>query len=194
MVVEGCVSRSVLDTALWLDVVSGGSKEAEAPAAARQALRRVGRRTRRASCGSASRPCAPRALAPPTVSDEVKQTVAEAADLLATLGHEVTPARSRLGPDRRHDHRPLPQGVAETVDEVPLPERLERRTRGFGRLGGLLPESLYEKAMRQPPGRDRPHQRDLRRRRRAGDAGDGRHGAAGPPLAGPRRPPTRCSG
>ena len=48
------------------------------------------------------------------------------------------------------------KGVAETVEEVPLPERLERRTRGFGRLGGLLPESLYEKAMAQPPRRDRP--------------------------------------
>src|SRR6201994_2320260 len=31
MAVEGCVSRSVLDTALWLDVVSGGSREDEAP-------------------------------------------------------------------------------------------------------------------------------------------------------------------
>ena len=29
-----------------------------------------------------------------------------------------------------------------TVDEVPHPERLERRTRGFGRLGRLLPDSL----------------------------------------------------
>ena len=49
MVVEGCVSRSVLDSALWLDVVSGGSTEAEAPAAARQALRRLGQATRPAS-------------------------------------------------------------------------------------------------------------------------------------------------
>ena len=32
LAVEGCLSRSVLDTALWLDVVSGGSAEPEAPA------------------------------------------------------------------------------------------------------------------------------------------------------------------
>lgn len=38
-------------------------------------------------------------------------------------------------------------GVAETVREVPHPERLERRTRGFGRLGSALPSSLYEKAL-----------------------------------------------
>ena len=40
---------------------------------------------------------------------------------------------------------------------------------------------------RQPPCRDRPRQRALRRHRRPGHAGDGRHRAAGPPLAGPRR-------
>ena len=34
---------------------------------------------------------------------------------------------------------------------MPLPERLERRTRGFGRLGGLLPEALYEKAIARRP-------------------------------------------
>jgi amidase len=32
LAVEGCLSRSVLDSALWLDVVSGGSREPEAPA------------------------------------------------------------------------------------------------------------------------------------------------------------------
>src|SRR3954451_12217529 len=32
LAVDNCVSRTVLDTALWLDVVSGGSKDAEAPA------------------------------------------------------------------------------------------------------------------------------------------------------------------
>src|SRR6201989_700075 len=31
LAVEGCLSRSVLDTALWLDVVSGASREPEAP-------------------------------------------------------------------------------------------------------------------------------------------------------------------
>ncbi|HEY8501800.1 MAG TPA: amidase family protein, partial [Solirubrobacterales bacterium] len=43
------------------------------------------------------------------------------------------------------------KGVAETVEEVPHPERLESRTRGFGRLGKLLPEWLYEKAMERRP-------------------------------------------
>src|SRR4051794_35563035 len=72
MAVLGSVSRNVRDTALWLDVISGGSREAEAPppperpfveaAQAAPGVLRVGYST-----------LAPRALAPPTVSDEAKQ-------------------------------------------------------------------------------------------------------------------------
>ena len=42
LAVDNCVSRTVLDTALWLDVVAGGSKEPEAPPPAGAPLRRVG--------------------------------------------------------------------------------------------------------------------------------------------------------
>ena len=42
LAVNGCVSRTVLDTALWLDVVSGGSRGAGGAAAAGAPLRRVG--------------------------------------------------------------------------------------------------------------------------------------------------------
>src|SRR4051812_2318304 len=74
MSVLGCLSRSVLDTALWLDVISGASTEAEAPppperpfveaAKAPPGKLRIAYSTR-----------APRALAPPTVSDQAKQAV-----------------------------------------------------------------------------------------------------------------------
>jgi amidase len=150
MVVEGCVSRSVLDTALWLDVVSGDSLEDEAPpppekpfveyAKEMPGTLRVGYST-----------LAPRAIAPPTVSDEVKQATVEAAQLLGTLGHTVgqrDPDWGRIGDTITARFL---KGVAETVDQVPLPERLERRTRGFGKLGGILPESLYAKAIAKRP-------------------------------------------
>jgi amidase len=39
------------------------------------------------------------------------------------------------------------RGAAEDVARTPRPERLERRTRGFGRLGGLIPESLFQRAL-----------------------------------------------
>src|SRR6478672_6280422 len=88
LAVLGCLSRNVLDTALWLDVVSGGSSEAEAPPlpdrpfveAAKSAPGRL-----RVAWSTA----APRALLPPTVSDEVNATVADAAETLRSLGHDV---------------------------------------------------------------------------------------------------------
>jgi amidase len=147
LAVLGCLSRNVRDTALWLDVVSGGSREAEAPfpperpfvESAQSAPGRL---------RIAYSTLAPRAIAPPTVSDDAKRAVTDAAELMRSLGHEVSqrdPDWGRIGDNisARFLH-----GVAETVQEVPHPERLESRTRGFGRLGKLLPDSLYERAMR----------------------------------------------
>jgi amidase len=149
MVVEGCLSRNVVDTALWLDVVSGGSAEDEAPpppdkpfveyARSMPGSLRVGYST-----------LAPRAILPPTVSEEVKNATAEAARFLGGLGHTVGPRDPDWGRIGDTLTARFLKGVAETVDQVPLPERLERRTRGFGKLGGF-PESLYEKAMEKRP-------------------------------------------
>jgi amidase len=150
LAVEGCVSRSVLDSALWLDVVSGGSTEDEAPAPpAKPFVESVKDSPGKLRVGWSTAP--PRALAPPTVSDEVKQTVVDAAAFLGTLGHDVSPRDPDWGRVGDTITARFLKGVAETVEEVPLPERLERRTRGFGRLGGLLPEALYEKAIANRP-------------------------------------------
>ena len=78
----------------------------------------------------------PRAAAPPTVSDVVKDAVAETADLLRSLGHEVAQRDPDWGMVGNNSIPRYLRGVAEDVAEVPHPERLERRTRGFGRLGG----------------------------------------------------------
>ncbi|MFT3863893.1 MAG: amidase [Solirubrobacterales bacterium] len=150
MVVEGCVSRSVLDSALWLDVVSGGSAEDEAPAPpAKPFVESVKDPPGKLKIAWSTAP--PRALAPPTVSEEVKQATADAAAMLATLGHDVAQRDPDWGTVGNTITARFLKGVAETVEEVPLPERLERRTRGFGRLGGLLPEPLYEKAIANRP-------------------------------------------
>ena len=71
--------------------------------------------------------------------------------LLSGLGHDVSPRDPDWGRIGDTITARFLKGVAETVDEVPLPERLERRTRGFGKLGGLVPEALYEKAMANRP-------------------------------------------
>ena len=150
LAVEGCLSRSVLDTALWLDVVSGGSAEAEAPpppdrpfveaAKSPPGKLRIGYST-----------LAPRAAAPPTVSDEVKQAVADAAQMLGSLGHEVSPRDPDWGDVGDTITARFLKGVAETIEEVPHPERLERRTRGFGRLGKILPEPVYQWSIGKRP-------------------------------------------
>jgi amidase len=146
LAVLGCLSRNVLDTALWLDVVAGGSREPEAPPAPErpfvESAKAAPGRLRVAYSTSA-----PRAAAPPTVSDDAKQAVADAADLIRSLGHEVSQRDPNWGGIGNNITARFLGGVAQTVAEVPHPERLERRTRGFGRLGSLLPRSLYERAI-----------------------------------------------
>ena len=150
LAVEGCLSRSVLDTALWLDIVSGGSSEAEAPPPPERPFVEAAK----SSPGKlrvAYSTQAPRAMLPPTVSDEAKQAVADGAELLRSLGHEVEPRDPDWGGIGDTITARFLKGVSETVEEVPHPERLESRTRGFGRLGKILPEGLYEKAMARRP-------------------------------------------
>jgi amidase len=150
LAVEGCVSRSVLDTALWLDIVSGGSSEAEAPPPPEQPFVEATKRPP-GNLRVGYSTLAPRALLPPTVSDEAKQAVADATELLRSLGHQVSPHDPDWGGIGDTITARFLKGVSETVEEVPHPERLESRTRGFGRLGKILPEALYEKAIARRP-------------------------------------------
>jgi amidase len=147
LTVNGCVSRTVLDTALWLDVVSGGSEEPGAPPPPERPFVE----SAKAAPGKlrvAWSTLAPRAASPPTISDVVKTAVADTVGLLGSLGHEVTARDPEWGGIGNNITPRFLRGVADTVAEVPHPERLERRTRGFGRLGSLLPDAVYERALR----------------------------------------------
>ncbi len=145
LAVLGCLSRNVLDTALWLDVISGGSSEPEAPPPPERPFVEAAK-TPPGKLRVAYSTLAPRAVAPPTVDQVVKDAVADAAELLGSLGHEVTQRDPDWGMIGNNITARFLGGVAETVRGVPHPERLERRTRGFGRLGSTLPRGLYEKA------------------------------------------------
>jgi amidase len=145
--VNGCVSRSVLDTALWLDVVSGGSAEPGAPAPPPRPFVE----SAQASPGKlriAYSTVPPRAAAPPTVSDEVRDAVASTAELLRSLGHETAQKDPAWGAIGNNSVPRYLRGAAEDLAPVPRPERLERRTRGFGRLGGVIPRKVFEQAQR----------------------------------------------
>lgn len=144
--VSGCVSRTVRDTALWLDIVSGGSREPGAPPP-----------PERSFVDAASAPpgalrvawstLPPRAVAPPTVSDVAKQAVADTAELLGSLGHEVARRDPDWGAIGNNLTPRYLRGTAEDFAKVPHPERLERRTRGFARLGRLIPEPVFQRAL-----------------------------------------------
>ena len=147
LAVLGCVSRTVEDTALWLDLTSGGSKEPGAPPLPDRAFVESAK-TAPGKLRVAYSTLAPRAAAPPTVDEVVKVAVADAAELLRSLGHEVAPRDPDWGGIGNNISARFLRGVSDTVDEVPHPERLESRTRGFGRLGRMLPDGLFERALR----------------------------------------------
>ena len=150
MAVLGCVSRNVLDTALWLDIISGGSREEEAPPPPERPFVEAVKQSP-GKLRIAYSTLAPRAAAPPTVSAEAKQAVDDGAELLRSLGHEVEQRDPQWGSIGDSITARFLKGVSETVEEVPHPERLERRTRGFGRLGKVLPEALYERMIARRP-------------------------------------------
>ena len=150
-----CVARSVLDSALWLDVVAGGSAEPGAPPPPARPYVEAAK-TPPGKLRVAWSIKAPRAVAPPIVGDVVKQAVADAANLLGSLGHEVSQRDPDWGNIGNNITPRFLRGVSDSVAEVPHPERLERRTRGFGKLGGLLPDKAYEAALK---GRDSDERR-----------------------------------
>ena len=183
LAVNGCLSRNVLDTALYLDITAGGSQE-PARRRCRSGPSSSRRRRRPGKLRVAYSTLAPRAAAPPTVSDDVKQAVADAAELMSSLGHEVAQRDPAWGEVGNNITPRFLRGVAETVEEVPHPERLERRTRGFGRLGSAPSGRALRAGVARPRRRCRPDQRALRLLRRADHPGDGRDRGADSPLGG----------
>jgi amidase len=150
----GCVSRSVLDTALWLDVVSGGSLEPGAPPPPERPFVESAQ-TPPGTLRVAWSVKPPRAMAPPIVGEVVKRAVADAVELLGGLGHQVSQRDPAWGNIGNNMAPRFLRGVSDTVAEVPHPERLERRTRGFGKLGDLLPDKAYEAALKGREADDR---------------------------------------
>jgi amidase len=145
--VSGCLSRNVIDTALYLDVVSGGSREPGAPAAPeRPFVESAGSMPGKLRVATST--AAPRAAAPPVVSDVAKGAVAATAELLASLGHEVRERDPDWGSIGNNIIPRYLRGAAEDFAMVPHSERLERRTRGFARLGQRIPDRVFEQARR----------------------------------------------
>jgi amidase len=153
--VNGCISRTVVDTALFLDVTSGGSREPGAPPPPDRPFVEHAQRSPGALRIAYSTK-APRNIALPTVGDEVREAVAEMAGVLRSLGHGVEEQDPDWGGVGNHVSVRYLRGIHDDVEQVPQPQRLERRTRGLARLGGIYSDGLLKRARRTA-------QRDWRR-------------------------------
>jgi amidase len=150
MSVYGCVTRTVADTALYLDAVAGpgpgGRGEPSPPPPDRPFLDSARGEPGRLRIAVSSKAPVPGIKINPLVRGALEDT----ADLLRSLGHDVTerdPDYGRAPLQLLFGPRYL-RGGLEDVQAAEHPRRLERRSRGLARLGALIPQSALERARR----------------------------------------------
>jgi amidase len=149
MSVNGCVTRTVADTALFLDAVTAGAPWADsAPAApAGSFTEAAARQPGRLRIALSLKP--PRAVVPARLSDESRRTTEEMADLLRSLGHEVEQRDPDWGGIGNQISARYMQGIADDIAAAPHPEKLEPLTRGYGRIARMTsPKWAVRRALR----------------------------------------------
>src|ERR687895_241719 len=142
--VAGFVTRTVEDTALLLDVAAQHK-------AARPFVEAVRARSvpRPATVGPVRIALSFKAALRPTwVQRDVRASLNSVADALRRLGHDVTERDPSYGRASDAVVARYLNGIAQDATRFPEPERLQRRTRGFIRLGRLVPQPLVDKAIR----------------------------------------------
>jgi amidase len=146
--VSGCVSRTVMDTALYLDVMSGGEKgDMDVPPPFERPLVEAAR----TSPGKLRIACSIKTATPVKKAPEVLAAYEETIELLRSLGHEVTeaaPPYSRA----RIDFFPMYfRGIRDEALTLPHPEKLSDQTKGFVRLGRLFSDRRMNKVRDKLP-------------------------------------------
>jgi amidase len=133
----GFETRRVVDTALLLDVAAGTGDSRPYLAAAQRPP------------GALRVALSTKTVLPARVDARLRAAVAETGERLRGLGHAVEERDPDYG--LAAGNALLPRylgGVAEDAARVPRPDRLQRRTRGFARMGRLFPRSVVERARR----------------------------------------------
>jgi amidase len=87
-------------------------------------------------------------MQPARVDPQVRASIEELAAKLRALGHDVVQRDPAYGRASDAAVARYLAGIAEDAERFPRPERLQRRTRGFVRLGRLVPGPLLERARR----------------------------------------------
>jgi amidase len=144
LTVAGCLSRSVLDTALFLDVVSGHA-DGDADVAPAPPTSFVD--AARCSPGKLRIAVSTKPVTPVPVDQAVKGAVADTAGLLRGLGHDVREQNPAWGMVPATWTTRFLAGTNHDVKRVPHPQRLERRTRTLARWGSFLDGRMLERAL-----------------------------------------------
>jgi amidase len=141
--VIGCLTRTVSDSALFLDVVMGGAPgdAAVAPRPSRSFSEAAKTRPERLRIAFSSKP-----VVPVPVAAEVRGALEETAALLRSLGHQVNERDPNWGMVGNIVTPRYLRGIHDDAARMPRPERLERRTRSLARLGRLFSPAAVAKA------------------------------------------------
>jgi len=147
--VSGCNSRTVMDTALYLDAVSGSAKgDFDSPPPFERPLTEFAK----TAPGKLRIACTTKTILPVPKADETIAAYEETIELLRSLGHEVTEAAPKLG-RLVTDFYPLYfRGIRDEALSLPHPERLSDQTKGFVRLGKLFSDRRLAKVRDRMPG------------------------------------------
>jgi amidase len=141
--VAGAVTHSVLDNALFLDAVAGPG-----PAPGGPALERPFAEAAKEAPGKLRIAVSLRPPFAARVSAEARRGVEDTAELLRSLGHDVEHVEPPLTDWLTEVLPRYLKGIEREAAAMAHPERLQRRTRGFARLGAAIPDSLLARARR----------------------------------------------
>ncbi len=132
---SGCVSRTVMDTALYLDTMSGAQKgDFDSPPPFDRPLVEAAR----TAPGKLRIACTTKTIVPVPKADEVVAAYEETAALLRSLGHDVREAAPSYGRLATDFYPLFFRGIRQEALSLPHPERLSDQTKGFVRLARMI--------------------------------------------------------
>ena len=173
--VQGCLTRRVADSALYLDLVGDFPSPLATAAEQDPPPLRIG-----VDLASPVTPALP-------LDPDLEAAARRSAELLAGLGHEVRDVRVRYGAAPAGFVARMLHGLATAAADVDDPALLETRTADVARIGRLVPDAAIGPARRQGETWGRRVLADLGRRR-AAHASGARTGGARRALGGPPGP------
>jgi amidase len=140
----GSVTRTVLDTALWLDAVAG-----PAPGDAHSAPQpdRSFADAARSAPGRLRIAVSTKPSTPARVNPLVRRAVEETAAALRSLGHDVREADPDYGVLQPLFFPRWLRGIHDDAERLPDPRGLERRTRHLARLGRIAGGAVLDRAL-----------------------------------------------